>query len=113
MIRNGHPYTNENGAVDDDLISSRPKEIQEKVFDWIYQSLIPRKTVLKDTTSYGLKHKLDNEIGIYLTNNEFKDAMMECGYEPCDPNELNWHYCLSKKSPIFIRERQRLLERAR
>lgn len=113
MIRDNRPYTNENGAVDDDLISSRPKEIQEKTFAWIRQSLVPRKTVLKDTTSYGLKHKFENETGIYLTNNEFKDAMMECGYEPYDPNELNWYYCLSKKSPIFIRERQRLLERAR
>lgn len=105
MIKNNHPYTNENGAVDDGLISSKPKDVQETIFAWINQNLVPRKTVLRSTTSYGLKHKLERDTDIYLTNNEFKDAMMECGYMPHNPNELNWHYCISKKSPVFEREK--------
>ena len=24
-----------------------------------------------------------------------------CGYEPVNPNELNWNYCISKKSSAF------------
>lgn len=54
-----------------------------------------------DKTSYGLKHILEHDTGIYLTNNEFKDAMLICGYEPVNPQELNWTYCISKKSPAF------------
>lgn len=102
MIKNGRPYTNENGAVDDELISALPKEKQDTLLNWICQNLLPRKTVLQDISSYGLKHKFEHgENGFYLTNNMFKDAMMKCGYEPYDPNELNWHYGISKKSPVF------------
>ena len=43
----------------------------------------------------------EKDTGLYLTNNEFKDAMLMCGYEPVNPNELNWNYCISKKSPAF------------
>ena len=49
----------------------------------------------------GIKHLLERDTGIYLTNNEFKDAMLQAGYEPVDPNELNWHYRISKKSKAF------------
>ena len=52
-------------------------------------------------TSYGLKHYLEHDTGIYVTNNAFKDAMLICGFEPADPHELNWHYCISEKSPVF------------
>lgn len=113
MLKNGRPYTNENGGIDDELISDLPKEQQEIVFNWIQQNLLPRKTVLLDVSSYGLKHKFEHDKeGFYLTNNMFKDAMLQCGYEPKDPNELNWHYCISKKSPIFLKEKE-LLKRMR
>ncbi len=114
MIKNGRPYTNENGTVDGELISALPKEKQDTLLNWICQNLLPRKTVLQDISSYSLKSKFErDEKGFYLTNNMFKDAMMKCGYEPHDPNELNWHYCISKKSPVFLKEKQKLLGRAR
>ena len=52
---------------------------------------------------YGLKHNLQRDTGLYLTNNEFKDAMLMCGYPPVDANKLNWYYCISKKSRAFLR----------
>ena len=103
MIKNGRPYTNENGWEDDGLITAHPEKEQDIVMDWIHTNLIPRKTVLHGKTSYGIKHILEHDTGIYLTNNEFKDAMMICGFEPYDPNALNWIYCLSAKSPAFKR----------
>ena len=104
MMKNGRPYSNENGYVDDALFSAHPQEEIDLVCDWITDNILPRKTPLYDHTSYGLKHILQSDTGLYLTNNEFKDAMLMCGYEPVNPNELNWCYCISKKSPAFRRK---------
>lgn len=101
MIKNNRPYTNENGWVDDELIIDIDEKEQEIVFNWIDKNIMPRKTELDTRTSYGIKHLLEQDKGIYLTNNQFKDAMMHCGYMPVNPNELNWTYRISKKSKAF------------
>ena len=101
MIRNGRPYTNENGFIDDELITSHPESEQLIVMNWIRENIRPRKSVLRKRTSYGIKHILQRDTGLYLTNNQFKSAMLLSGYEPSDPNELNWHYRISAKSPAF------------
>lgn len=101
MIRNGRPYSIENGSIDDGLITDRPLEAQEKVQAWIRENIMPRKTPNRCHSSYGIKHILEGDTGIYLTNNEFKDAMMRCGFLPVDENELNWTYRISEKSPAF------------
>lgn len=105
MLKNGRPYSIENGYEDAGLITEKPAEVQETVYTWIRENLMPRKTVLHGRTSYGIKHLLEDDTKIYLTNNEFKDAMLQCGYEPVDPNMLNWLYCLSAKSPALQRKR--------
>ena len=74
---------------------------QEKSLTWIRANVFPRKTVLNGHTSYGMKHILQDRTGIYMSNNQFKEAMLICGFEPFDEKELNWRYCLSNKSPIF------------
>ena len=104
MLKNGRPYSNENGYVDDALITNRTQEEIDIVYRWIDMNLFPRKTTLTSYTSYGIKHILERDTGIYLTNNEFKDAMLMCGYKPTNPNDLNWCYCISKKSPAFNRK---------
>lgn len=101
MMLLGRPYTDENGWVDKELITDLPEEKKNACITWIKMNIYPRATKNPSITSYGLKHCLERDTGIYLTNNQFKDAMLECGYEPCDPNELNWHYRISNKSPAF------------
>lgn len=101
MMKNGRPYTNENGWEDSRLITDEPKEIQETVRRWIRENIVPRKTPTMTHSSYGMKHILEHDTGIYLTNNQFKDAMMDCGYMPVDENKLNWNYCISERSPAF------------
>lgn len=101
MIRNGRPYSIENGTEDKDLITGKSKEVQEQVMTWIRENIIPRKAVNHGHSSYGMKHILQKATGIYLTNNEFKDAMLLCGYEPVNPDELYWIYRISEKSPAF------------
>ena len=101
MMINGRPYSNENGYIDDSLITSHPQEEIDIVLNWIVENISPRKTPLHGHTSYGIKHLLERDLHIYLTNNEFKDAMLLSGYTPIDSNELNWRYRISKKSKAF------------
>ena len=92
MIRNGRPYTNENGWEDKGLLSDKSAAVQETVLSWIKGHIRESRTIYEYRTSYGLKHDLQRDTKIYLTNNEFKDAMMTGGFYPVDPDELNWHY---------------------
>lgn len=101
MIKNGRPYTDENGWVDDALITDLTLEEQEIISNWINDYLIPRESVNKELTSYSIKHKLEADTGIYLTNNQFKDAMLMEGYKPSNPNALNWTFGISKHSPVY------------
>lgn len=101
MIKNGRPYSIENGYEDAGLITNHSQDEMKLVLNWIEENIHPRKTPLLDHTSYGIKHILEHDTKIYLTNNEFKDAMLMCDYKPVDPDELNWCYCISKRSPAF------------
>ena len=101
MIRNGRPYSIENGWEDAGLITDKPEEEQQAVEAWIRENICPRATPNDRHTSYGIKHILQHDTDIYLTNNEFKDAMMRCGFLPVRENDLNWTYRISEKSPAF------------
>lgn len=92
MIRNGRPYTNENGAKDDGLINRFSQEQIGEIGEWIKKNVKRSRSILKGHTSYGMKHMLEHDIHIYMTNNEFKDAMLLAGFAPVDPDELNWRY---------------------
>ena len=94
MIRNNRPYTTEtdSGDIDDALVTERSDEDLVAIEEWIRNNIRPSKEVLYGHTSYGMKHMLEDDTGIYLTNNAFKDAMWLAGYKPVDPNEVDWHY---------------------
>ena len=92
MIKNGRPYTNENGWEDGGLITDHGDEVKKSVDGWIGKNIRTAKKILRGRTSYGMKHILEHDTGIYLTNNEFKDAMLLAGYSPVNPGELNWRY---------------------
>ena len=96
-IVDGRAYTDR----DTDLYTDLPAADQETVLRWIRENLKPRKTPLLSSSSYGLKHVLQHDTRIYMTNNQFKDAMLACGFFPVNERELNWHYCISKRSPAF------------
>lgn len=96
MIKNGRPYTNEHdsGFIDDELITLLSNEEIATVRKWISDH-VKRSKKIYPNTSYGIKHLLESDTGIYLTNNQFKDAMLLEGYKPINPNELNWEYRIS------------------
>lgn len=90
-IVNGRPYTENEGHVDKELLSDYEEEYRELVLAWIKENIKPARQAHKKS-SYGLKHYLTKDTGLYLTNNAFKDAMLIAGYFPVDASELNWHY---------------------
>lgn len=92
MIKNGRPYTNENGFIDEALITERTDDEISVVDAWIRKNIRIGTKILRGHTSYGMKHMLEHDTGIYLTNNEFKDAMLLAGFQPVNPKELNWIY---------------------
>lgn len=107
-IVNGHPWSI--GCADPDLnkrgedaalMSDLPEDVQRQVSDWIFGKIWKRDTPNYDHDSYELKHRIEKELGIYLTNNQMKDAMLQEGFSPVKENELNWHFYISQKSPAF------------
>jgi hypothetical protein len=99
-VIDGRAWTEDDTALLTDMTEGE----QAKVTAWIRENILPRKTPLLSHSSYGMKHLLERDTKIYMTNNQFKDAMLLCGYEPVDERLLNWNYRISKKSPAFKRK---------
>ena len=100
MIKDGRPYTVESRWSDIALLTDMPYYDIDAVMDWIQENIIPAKTIYTGRTSYGLKHLQEHDTNLYLTNNQFKDAMMLSGYYPVDPDALNWHYRIALRSEM-------------
>ncbi|HUM84787.1 MAG TPA: hypothetical protein PLN48_13585 [Lachnospiraceae bacterium] len=110
-IVNGHPWSISCAdpdpakcGVDDKLMSDIPENIQKKVSEWIFGKLWKIDSPNYKHTSYTLKHLLERQTKIYVTNNQMKDALLLEGFYPVKENELNWVYCVSQNSPAFTCE---------
>lgn len=109
MIKNGRAYTlkSENGLGDEcDQITKGATMggidtagFMSLVFGWIHDHISPASRTYTRSTSYGFKHMVESEIGHYITNNQFKDAMLLCGYQPVKPNETNWMFKVKVSLP--------------
>jgi uncharacterized protein YozE (UPF0346 family) len=99
MIIKGGAYTNENKVDDANLLTDLEPDEQLKVGGWIRNNIRAGRIVMKGHSSYGLKHILERDTGIYMTNNQFKDAMLLAGHKPVNPRELNWHFRI-----VLVRE---------
>lgn len=60
-----------------------------------------------ESTSYGWKHLLQEETGLYVNNGQFKGAMLALGYEPVDPAQPNWSFKKAKVRDYRARVRGR------
>lgn len=80
----------------------RDEEKEEKLIHWIKRNLIPRKTINKHVTSYTLKHLFQGQTGVYVTDREFKEAMIKCGLFPVSYSvNGSAYYAISEKSLAF------------
>lgn len=75
-------------------------DIQKQVLDnWIMLNILPQKTTNKNATSYALKLLFaQSSDGFFITNKQFKEAMVRCGFLPVNKNKLNWDFRISIKS---------------
>jgi hypothetical protein len=94
----GLPVSTESPFFDDELLTDEDKETQKKVLKWIKQHCIRTKTINRRHSSYGLKHILERDTGIYLTNNQFKHAMLIEGHNPTNENDLNWYFRIGNRA---------------
>ena len=85
--------------LDDALLTDLPKRQRKLVLDWIEDNFYIRKTPNHNYHTYRLKHILQYDTGIYLTDNQFKDAMLQCGFFPLDRYDGSWYFCLGLKDP--------------
>ena len=78
-------------------------EQQNKVLEWIEQNLVPIKSFNPKHDSYELKHLVRYSDGksYYLTNGQFKGAMLRAGYRLQDMNAQNWKFNISERSPAL------------
>ena len=90
-IINGRAYT----ECDTKLLTDLPEHVQTSLILWINRNILPRKTQNYKYTSYGLKGFAERSIHHYITNNQFKDAMLKCGFKPVNPADLNWSFKIS------------------
>lgn len=87
------------GFGGDDLkFADMADDARAKAIAWINTYMWPAKKENGYHTSYGLKHYLQDDTGIYMSNNQFKQAMAFCGFLPVDSTELNWTYRISEKA---------------
>lgn len=93
---NGIPWTD----GDRHRLNELPQETQSVVLAWIKTGIILCKNGLV-CSSYFLKHRLHAETGIYVSDNQFKEAMLICGISPKNVCAFHWEYPLSRKSRIL------------
>lgn len=67
---------------------SLTKEEQYALLYWIKNSLV-RSNKYADRSSYGVKHDFEAE-AFYISNGQFKGAMLLLGYQPRHIDDLNW-----------------------
>ena len=71
---------------------SLPDDEKEALICWIDYALEPDNDNLCPNHSYSLKHIYERDMGKYVTNGQFKGAMIKYGFDPVNPRELNCYY---------------------
>lgn len=82
-------------------------EVKKKALMEFCNSLDKIKSFNMRHSSYGLKHIFESKYreelqdaseGSYITNGQFKSAMLKNGYDVKDKTQLNWYFNLSERS---------------
>lgn len=74
-----------------------PQGEQTALVTWIKKTFAPHRSIA-DTDSYCLKHVFERgEGGFYVTNGQFKGAMVAAGFLPETTRENNWRFRIRRK----------------
>ena len=69
-------------------------EEKEALQYWIEHAIQTATKIDDDHTSYGLKYEYERETKLYVSNAQFKGAMLVAGYQPVKKGEQNWHFLI-------------------
>lgn len=61
---------------------------------WIEHAVQASTKVDEGYSSYGLKHEYERETKLYVSNAQFKGAMLVAGYLPTKKSEQSWHFLI-------------------
>lgn len=92
-------------VVDGDLFSDLEEDEQEIVKKWFFDNFEESKGYYcrcQISNSYGWKHRFEELIGRYVSNNQAKDAFLSWGFKPKDPNALNWIFKVKQKDRSLV-----------
>lgn len=85
-------------VIDDAKFTDLPKDEQKKVLAYIKESFVPMSKACKDYGAYQLKDAPYDVLGIYMTHNQFKHAMLTAGFKPVHTDDYEWFFRISAKS---------------
>jgi hypothetical protein len=67
--------------------------LQIRLIAFIEANYRKRVTVNKERNSYGMKHDFEKwRLGDYVDNDQFKGAMLVCGFSPSNIDDINWNF---------------------
>jgi hypothetical protein len=70
------------------------REEKEALQYWIGHAIQVATKVDDDYSSYGLKHEYERETNLYVSNAQFKGAMLVAGYLPVKLGEQSWRFMI-------------------
>jgi hypothetical protein len=81
---------------------------------WIAHAIQAATKVDDDHSSYGLKHEYERETKLYVSNAQFKGAMLIAGYLPIKKGDQSWHFKIqpSRADRNALPQNQRVHEAA-
>jgi len=86
-----------------DIPEPVPLALRQVGLIWIIQAILPAPRKWTHITRYGLKHVLERDLNLYLTNGQFKKLMLAAGHKPTSTLEQNWRFKIrpAKRGKIF------------
>ena len=96
IVENGIPKTQNDHYTLADL----NQEDQITVLNWVKDNILPdRSSVISHGT---IKSQIEHDAGVYITGNQMKHAMLQCGFYPIDESEWYWEFnAISLKNDVL------------
>lgn len=86
VVENGIPKT----INDHYTLADFNQEDQIKVLNWVKDNILPdQNNVICHST---IKSQIERDALVYITGNQVKHAMLQCGFCPIDESELYWDF---------------------
>ena len=90
--------------LDNVLMTNLSSDKRRIVHEQIRDTFNPIKTYNVKHSTYSLKELLERKTGIYLTNNQMKDALLNMGYICQNEHKINWLVNVSEMGIKYVKQ---------